>query len=147
MYEILCLLKIRLLSWDVNLAFVRGRFYLATGLNLTLMSPRSFRVNFLFLAVIQNWEGEVEGGGMGKSCHDSSAGASAPGVADADADVDASEDDIGGWGNLFVNLYYALVNLGIMLGSLALLMVAYWLLKWATVRTCSAPPTNTAHIV
>ena len=78
---------------------------------------------------------------------DSSGGASAPGVADADADVDASEDDIGGWGNLFVNLYYALVNLGIMLGSLALLMVAYWLLKWATVRTCSAPPTNTAHIV
>ena len=86
-------------------------------------------------------------GGTGMPLQDSSGEASAPGVAGADADVDASEDDIGGWGNLFVNLYYALVNLGIMLGSLALLMVAYWLLKWATVRTCSAPPTNTAHIV
>ena len=42
------------------------------------------------------------------------------------------EADVGTWGGLFVNLYYALVNLGIMLGSIGLLMVAYWLLKWAT---------------
>ena len=54
-------------------------------------------------------------------------------VAEVARDVDFEEDDDGSWGNFVVNLYYAVVNLGIMLGSLALLMVSYWLLKWATV--------------
>jgi hypothetical protein len=53
-------------------------------------------------------------------------------------DVEDEEDEEGGsWGDMFVNLYYALVNLSIMLGAIGLLMVAYWLLKWATV---SCPP-------
>jgi hypothetical protein len=53
-------------------------------------------------------------------------------------DVEDEEDEeVGSWGDMFVNLYYALVNLSIMLGAIGLLMVAYWLLKWATV---SCPP-------
>ena len=57
------------------------------------------------------------------------------GAAAEEEDVD--DEDSGSWGNLFVNMYYALVNLGIMLGALALIMVAYWLLKWATVSVRS----------
>ena len=49
------------------------------------------------------------------------------------------DEDEGSWGNLLVNLYYALVNLGVMLGAMALIMVAYWLLKWATVSARRLP--------
>ena len=59
------------------------------------------------------------------------------GAAAEEEDVD--DEDSGSWGNLFVNMYYALVNLGIMLGALALIMVAYWLLKWATVSVRRLP--------
>ena len=56
------------------------------------------------------------------------------------AEQDEVEDeDEGSWGNLLVNLYYALVNLGVMLGAMALIMVAYWLLKWATVSAADPP--------
>lgn len=52
------------------------------------------------------------------------------------------EEDGGSWGDMFVNMYYALVNLGIMLGSIGLMMVAYWLLKWATCRDCCCNSCN-----
>jgi hypothetical protein len=37
------------------------------------------------------------------------------------------------WGNMFVNIYYGLMNLTITLGSVGLLLAAYWLFKWANV--------------
>ncbi len=52
---------------------------------------------------------------------------------------EAEDEDDGSCGNLLVNLYYALVNLGVMLGAMALIMVAYWLLKWATVSAAYSP--------
>ena len=58
--------------------------------------------------------------------------------ATADADDAEEEAEEGSWGALFVNMYYSLVNLGIMLGSIGLLMIAYWLPKWATASS-SAP--------
>jgi len=60
--------------------------------------------------------------------------------ATADADDAEEEAEEGSWGALFVNLYYSLVNLGVMLGSIGLLMVAYWLLKWATASSSALSP-------
>ena len=64
------------------------------------------------------------------------------GEKEREASQDEAEggDEFVSWGNMSVNLYYALVNLAIMLGSIGLLMVAYWLFKWATASCPHASP-------
>lgn len=45
------------------------------------------------------------------------------------------EVEEGGIGTMIVNLYYALMNLAITLGAVAIMMVAFWLFKWANVSS------------
>jgi hypothetical protein len=53
--------------------------------------------------------------------------ATLPSDADGGAALDDAEvEDGGSWADMFVNMYYALVNICIMLGSISLLLVAYW---------------------
>lgn len=68
---------------------------------------------------------------------DADASASKPGAA-ADDFEDDEEEEEGSFGSMMVNIYYALMNLAITLGAVGIMLVAYWLFKWANVRSSAS---------
>ena len=65
---------------------------------------------------------------------DADAAVSKPGTDADDLDDDDEEEEEGSFGSMVVNMYYGLMNLSITLGAVAMMLVAYWLFKWANVR-------------
>lgn len=59
-------------------------------------------------------------------------------VYDDDDDDDFVEEETT-CGSMLANIYYALINLAITLGSVALILVSYWLFNWANVRSVGRP--------
>ncbi|EKX38645.1 hypothetical protein GUITHDRAFT_154644, partial [Guillardia theta CCMP2712] len=55
---------------------------------------------------------------------------------------EGEEEEDGSWRDFIVNFYYAMVNVGITLGSVALIMIAYWLFKFATCTDCCCNSCN-----
>ncbi|KAJ1496316.1 hypothetical protein T484DRAFT_1923966 [Baffinella frigidus] len=72
---------------------------------------------------------------------DADASASKPGAA-ADDFEDDEEEEEGSFGSMMVNIYYALMNLAITLGAVGIMLVAYWLFKWANCRDCCCNACN-----
>mmetsp|Transcript_36424 Transcript_36424/g.74772 ORF Transcript_36424/g.74772 Transcript_36424/m.74772 type:complete len:212 (+) Transcript_36424:131-766(+) len=55
--------------------------------------------------------------------------------------MDDSEEE-GGIGTMLINIYYALMNMAITLGAVGILMVAFWLFKWANCTDCCCNSCN-----
>lgn len=56
--------------------------------------------------------------------------------------VQEEGDEPMSWGQVLMNTYYGLMNVGITLGSIGVILSAYWLYKWANVRFIS----NCMHV-